>query len=563
MRRRTRHFRPKLLLGLLVSLLPGLACGQGQQPPPADIALELQVGSGGVADLSVSPDGQRLWVPSTAGERVWDISRGVWSEEHLSLPIKCLSPDGRIAARVDYTREAYPSPQVVLLGTRSGETLHTLRGHRYSVEAVAFSPDGSLLATGSRDSTVRIWSVATGKQLRLFSIPGRYFEALAFSPDGTALAAACCHGTGGAYEFDYVARWDTRTWKLTRLPSVIGYGMDAVAFAADGRWVAACNRGLDSPQRVHVLEARTGKQQRLLLAKEPVTGLRVSPNGRTLAASEEGGYVQAWDTQTWQPRWTQRVSTQHIAALTYARGGRTLAVGTAREFRHHNQMGEFVLLDAATGKVTVRVTVPDSRPAVQGLVLSPDGTTVAAICADDRAYVWSLTTGKLLDSRPAEAAERPQPLLPPWFPKTEVPVVCAALSPDGATLATGGGETVRLWKSADHVQYAQFPANVIGVNAIAFTPDGKTVVTGGADGTIMLWSAKTQALKATFLRLPPKDPASPTWEWVAYTPGNYYLGPAGLAPYLALISGDSPYYTARYREYFHRPDEVSRSLAAE
>ena len=71
----------------------------------------------------------------------------------------------------------------------TGREIRTLHGHTYSVESVAFSPDGKILASGSVDHTIKLWDVATGTLLRTLSGHTSFVESVAFSPDGKILAS--------------------------------------------------------------------------------------------------------------------------------------------------------------------------------------------------------------------------------------------------------------------------------------------------------------------------------------------------------------------------------------
>src|SRR5262249_37608555 len=121
-----------------------------------------------------------------AGMRVWDVESGkrvaALEGQAAALDVKG-SPDGLRTARVGQDNSIEIRQQ--------GKVLHTLSGHKLSVTALAFSPDGRRLLSSAADATVRTWDVERGKEDHLFSLPGPGGATrIAFSPDGRRAAVA-------------------------------------------------------------------------------------------------------------------------------------------------------------------------------------------------------------------------------------------------------------------------------------------------------------------------------------------------------------------------------------
>lgn len=563
---RIRLSRLWLLLPLLA---PGVA-GCAQTPPPAGVRLELDVRSGPTYSIGISPDGRSLWIPSVGITRVWDLQTSSWSTKTIPGSFGSLSPDGRMLARVIIRpRHNAQSPEVAIVNAESGKVIHLLSGHKYYVTALAFSPDSSLLATGSRDGTLRIWSTRTGRQLRMIQIKGRYFEDAAFSPDGKTLAAACCYGFDGGDDCDYLGLFDVATGRMKRRMHNERFGMEAIAFSPDGRWIASSGwaesyGGKSSwDNRVRIWRVTDGENLRTIEAKETVKCLAASPDGARLFLAEDQGYVEAWDTRSWRQTWQSRISREHVNIVACTPDGRTLVAGTARPFKNQGYFGQVMVLDATDGSVKQEITVPDLRPAVLSLALSPDGAQVSGTYSDGLSRTWGLRDGRLVQVRRAQAGATPASAISvPWLQREGVVVDCLAISPDHQTILTGGrDEMVRLWEADSHVCRQSFRANAVGVNAIAVTPDGKTILTGGGDGTIMVWSNPALALRATLMVLPHPGASQRADEWITFTPGNYYVGSARAKDHVSLVIGDSPRLTETYRDYFNRQSEVARALA--
>ena len=113
---------------------------------------------------------------------------------------------------------------VRLWQTQTGKVWRTLTGHSSGVTSVAFSPDSTLLASGSWDGTVRLWQVQTGATLRTLTGHDNLVSSVAFSPDGTFVASGSGDNT--------VRLWQVQTGEALRTLTAHNSGIDAIAFSA-------------------------------------------------------------------------------------------------------------------------------------------------------------------------------------------------------------------------------------------------------------------------------------------------------------------------------------------
>ncbi len=217
-----------------------------------------------VTTLEVDPDGRVL---ATAGARtdVLDIETGkvLGTEPGIERPGTIAGPNGMTATIQGNT--------VVL---EVGGAEQVLEGHRGRVLAVAFSPDGTLLATASRDHTVRIWDTATGESLNLLS-PNSAVNDVAFSPDGRWIVTAATRAT----------LWDPKVGEpVIRLQGHIG-PVTAARFDPSGRVIVT--GGVDGTVRKYVCDVCGGLSELLALADA-----RLAATGRALTDKERARYFR-------------------------------------------------------------------------------------------------------------------------------------------------------------------------------------------------------------------------------------------------------------------------------
>jgi WD40 repeat protein len=404
---------------------------------------------GAIGAFAFAPDGKTL---ATGDGELWDVATGQLKAtlDGATGPLGPLafSPDGRILA----TTSADGMSQVQLWDVASRQVDAILRGHQNDVASLAFSPDGRTLASGGVDATARLWDVASGQLRATLQGHSDTVTLLAFAPNGQTLA------TGSSIE---------------RLPYMTG----GVLVTGDGTlrlWDVA------SGQLKAILDGR----------KEVVSGVALSPDGRTLAA-EDGVGVRLWNVTNGQLKATLPYpfasEPNARALLVFSPDSQKLATVC---FNASSELtdGTARLWDVASGQLKATVLTGYgfvSYGLPPQVAFSPDSTTLATwgelTWAEDTVRLWDAASGQLRAT----------------LTGAELPL---AYSPDGQTLATAKayeGEGVELWDAPSGQLKATLPGPPVWVDYLVFSPDGTTLTTGYRDGTVRLSDVASGQLKAT------------------------------------------------------------------
>jgi WD40 repeat protein len=464
--------------------------------------------------LAFSRDSKVLATVEFGKVVLWDVSaakqktncKDIYYPEAIAL-----SPDGATLA--------YSSGKnIKLADTASGKEKADLEWHKDTVWALAFSPDGMILASGSLDETIMLWDAVTGKLKTTWKKTGK-IQFLAFGGNGKTLAAATDFlsvgnatlrdvATGNvltileghthsnclafspdgktlvALSHDKTLRlWDLATGKDKIQPPGHTNWVTALAFSPDGKTLASGSMDLT----VQLRNLGDGKVKTTLQENGPVGSLAFRQEGKTLMVG--GGAmgslkktgVRAWDLvggkvkKTFKGDFLSRV-------MALSPNGKTLAIGEyyggekGFPFR-----GKIKLFDADTGEEQAMLERPDPSWPSGSLAFSPDGKTLAAGLGPFFGHgvvLWDLGTKKRKEI--AKGA-----------------VNSIAFSPDGKTLAVAT-DNVRLYDVATGEEKAFLHGHKErGVNAVAFSPDGKTLASASMDNTVKLWDVALAKEKAT------------------------------------------------------------------
>ena len=428
-----------------------------------------------------SPDGGMLAAVSGTDVKLWKVDSGKklrTIKEFNGAPTAiAFSPDGELVA-VAAVEGDMPGgkSEIRVVEVATGRLRNKLNGLNDSVACLQFAEQGPILLIGTLQyepqramGTVKVWELKDNRLFRFDVNEGNAVSSMTVIPNHRAIVLQ----SGSDVELRNLQTWkvihsfeptaDDESESMRRSPFVLSANRAlAVGFGSDGITVSSV-----LPREIRIWDTRTGGVKNRH-SREPVDLVATSSNGELIAEATTNG-VSLTEVRTGAKKILDLQTGNRISAVALSADGRSLVIA--------DELGTIQLWEVSTGRLTKSLK---AGQAITALAVDGSGQMLAAATADRSIALWTVQTGTLRTE----------------LKKHRNVVRALAFSPDGRTLASGGDDrNLILWELGSGKATLTFDRGDSAVTSIAFSRDGQLLASGAGNESVFLWNVKTGKLE--------------------------------------------------------------------
>lgn len=372
---------------------------------------------------------------------------------HRAIPEIRAFTDG-ITHPAESIKQAYPDNGFPTHDAAGGWVRQILHGHSHSVRCVTFSPDGTLIASGSTDNQVIIWDADSGTLRHILVGHSQTVNSVCFSPDGQTLVSASDDRT--------LRLWDVQTGTL--LQTLTGHNglVTRAVYSPGGKLLFSGG----SDRIIRRWDIAAGTSRPLFRHRFSIRSLNIHPNGQTVLVMSKTPEVLEIDAQTGAVIHTLSGHGGAVNFAAYSQDGQFIATGSVdRSVR---------LWDAKTSELVH--TLYGSNRGVTSVMFSPDRRLLLGSNEEKSACLWDVQTGALIRRLEGHSSR----------------IYEAAFSPDGRMIVTASNDRMlRLWNADLSKTAPKAKVHNNGVTGVNYLASGDIRTTASDDPSAYLWDSVT------------------------------------------------------------------------
>jgi WD40 repeat protein len=372
-----------------------------------------------------------------------------------SVNALALSPDGRqiVSGSSDKTLKVWD--------LESGRLIHSLEGHTDSVRTLALSTDGRHVISGSDDQTLKVWDLESGRLVRSLEGHTDSVTTLTLTSDGRQIISGTYNGVFKV--------WDLHSGRMIRsiekdkdwiYPQLLTpNGLQIVSDAIDGT--------------TETWEYKNSRIMRLLIRQlGPVRMLALTPDMHQVISISSSNTLKVWELEDGRLLRSLRGHWGHVNEVAVTPDGHTLVSGS--------DDNTLMVWDFDSGRLLH--SMESHMGSVNAVAVTPDGHRIVSGSDDNTIKVWDLQSGRLLRSMEGHIGS----------------VNALAVTPDRNRIVSGSDDnTIKVWDLESNQLLHSFMGHTKSINAVAITPDGRKVVSGSMDCTLKVWDLERGQLIRT------------------------------------------------------------------